>query len=369
MSPDVAATVVRVELAERAYEIAIGPGVLASCGAALGSAGARRAVIIADAGVLSTHADAVDASLRHAGIETMTIPVQRGEASKSVTEAARLWEALATANVDRATHVVAVGGGVVGDLAGFIAATFARGLPVWQVPTTLVAQVDSAIGGKTGINLHGGKNLVGAFWQPRGVLVDTKTLATLPEREYVSGLAEVVKYGMILDAALFETLERRAVEILAREPTDVEAIVVRSATLKASVVSRDEHEQTGLRAILNYGHTFGHAYENATGYGTLLHGEAVAIGMTDAAELAVRLGRIPAELARRQDALLTALRLPVRLPSGPRPSPGELVALMARDKKTLHGKLRFILSKQLGEVELVEGIDPSVVLDVLARIP
>ena len=369
MSPDVAATVVRVELADRSYEIAIGPGVLASCGAALGSAGARRAVIIADTGVLATHADAVDASLRHAGIETMTIPVQRGEASKSVTEAARLWEALAAANVDRATHVVAVGGGVVGDLAGFIAATFARGLTVWQVPTTLVAQVDSAIGGKTGINLHGGKNLVGAFWQPRGVLVDTKTLATLPEREYVSGLAEVVKYGMILDAALFETLERRAVEILAREPTDVEAIVVRSATLKASVVSRDEHEQTGLRAILNYGHTFGHAYENATGYGTLLHGEAVAIGLSDAAELAVRLGRIPAEIARRQNALLTALHLPVRLPSGPRPSPQELVALMARDKKTLHGRLRFILSKQLGEVELVEGIEPSVVLDVLARIP
>ncbi|RLS83289.1 MAG: 3-dehydroquinate synthase [Planctomycetota bacterium] len=364
-----AATVVRVELAERAYEIAIGPGVLASCGAALGSAGARRAVIIADAGVLSTHADAVDASLRHAGIETMTIPVQRGEASKSVTEAARLWEALATANVDRATHVVAVGGGVVGDLAGFIAATFARGLPVWQVPTTLVAQVDSAIGGKTGINLHGGKNLVGAFWQPRGVLADTRTLATLPEREYVSGLAEVVKYGMILDAALFERLELRATEILAREPADVEAIVVRSATLKASVVSRDEHERTGLRAILNYGHTFGHAYENAVGYGTLLHGEAVAIGMTDAAELAVRLGRIPAEIARRQNALLTALHLPVRLPSGPRPSPQELVALMARDKKTLHGRLRFILSKQLGEVELVEGIEPSVVLDVLARIP
>lgn len=369
MSPDVAATVVRVELAERAYEIVIGPGALASCGAVLGSAGARRAVIIADTGVLATHADAVDASLRHAGIKTMTIPVQRGEASKSVTEAARLWEALAAANVDRATHVVAVGGGVVGDLAGFIAATFARGLPVWQVPTTLVAQVDSAIGGKTGINLHGGKNLVGAFWQPRGVLADTKTLATLPEREYVSGLAEVVKYGMILDAALFERLERRAAEILAREPADVEAIVIRSATLKASVVSRDEHEQTGLRAILNYGHTFGHAYENAIGYGTLLHGEAVAIGMTDAAELALRLGRIPAELARRQNALLTALHLPVRLPSGPKPSPEQLVALMARDKKTLHGRLRFILSKQLGEVELVEGIEPSVVLEVLARIP
>ena len=363
-----ALTVVPVELAERSYEITIGPGVLASSGSALKGAGARRAVIIADNGVLATHAAAIDGSLRHAGISTLTIPVPRGEASKSVSEAARLWEALAAANVDRGTHIVAVGGGVVGDLAGFVAASFARGLPVWQVPTTLVAQVDSAIGGKTGINLHGGKNLVGAFWQPRGVLADTETLATLPPREYISGLAEVVKYGMILDRQFLERLESRAGAILAREPADVEAIVVRSASLKASVVSRDEHEQTGLRAILNYGHTFAHAYENALGYGTLLHGEAVAIGMADAAELAVRLGRIPAEIARRQDALLTALHLPVRLPSGPRPSPEELVALMARDKKTLHGKLRFILSKQLGEVELVEGIDPSVVLDVLARI-
>ena len=362
-------TVVRVDLAERSYEIAIGPGVLASAGAALRSAGARRGVIIADTGVLATHADTVDGSLRHAGIETLTIPVQRGEGSKSVTEAARLWEALAAANVDRGTHVVAIGGGVVGDLAGFVAATFARGLAVWQVPTTLVAQVDSAIGGKTGINLHGGKNLVGAFWQPRGVLADTETLATLPEREYVSGLAEVVKYGMILDAPLFGHLEDRAAAILAREPIDIEAIVTRSAALKASVVSRDEHERSGLRAILNYGHTFAHAYENALGYGTLLHGEAVAIGMADAAELAVRLGRIPAELAQRQDALLTALHLPIRLPPGPRPSPQELVALMARDKKTLHGRLRFILSKRLGEVELIEGIDPSVVLDVLARMP
>ena len=362
-----AATVIRVDLDARAYEITVGPGVTASCGTVLGAAGARRAVIIADTGVLATHADAVDAALRHAGIETMTIPVPRGEASKSVAEAARLWEALAAANVDRGTHVVAVGGGVVGDLAGFVAATFARGLAVWQVPTTLVAQVDSAIGGKTGINLHGGKNLVGAFWQPRGVLVDTLTLATLPEREYVSGLAEVVKYGMILDASLFERLQRRATEILAREPADIEAIVVRSAALKAAVVSRDEHERTGLRAILNYGHTFGHAYENALGYGTLLHGEAVAIGMTDAAELAVRLGRIPAELARRQDALLAALQLPVRLPTGPRPAAGDLVALMARDKKTLHGRLRFILPTRLGEVELVDGIDPSLVLEVLSR--
>jgi 3-dehydroquinate synthase len=363
----VARTVVRVDLGERSYEIAIGPGVLASAGDALRTAGARRAVIIADTAVLPTHADAVSGSLRHAGIDSLTIPVQRGEGSKSATEAARLWEALAASEVDRGTHVVAIGGGVVGDLAGFVAATFARGLAVWQVPTTLVAQVDSAIGGKTGINLHGGKNLVGAFWQPRGVLADTETLATLPEREYVSGLAEVVKYGMILDAPFFGRLEARASAILAREPSDLEAIVTRSAMLKAAVVSRDEHEKSGLRAILNYGHTFGHAYENATGYGTLLHGEAVAIGMTDAAELAVRLDRISPALAERQDALLAALRLPTRLPPDHAPSPDELVALMARDKKTLHGRLRFILPTRLGEVELVEGIEPAIIRDVLSR--
>ncbi len=363
-----AACIVRVELADRSYEIAIGPGMLASAGHALREAGCRRGVIIADTGVLATHAATVEGSLRHAGLETLMLPVHRGEASKSVSEAERLWEAMAEAAVDRGTHVIAVGGGVVGDLAGFVAATFARGLPVWQVPTTLVAQVDSAIGGKTGINLRAGKNLVGAFWQPRGVIADIDTLRTLPEREYVSGMAEVAKYGMILDELLFERLESRAGAILARDPVELGAIVRRSAELKASVVSRDEHERTGLRAILNYGHTFGHAYENAVGYGTLLHGEAVAIGMADAAELAVRIGRIPADLALRQDALLTALHLPTRLPPGPKPSPEDLVALMARDKKTLHGRLRFILPTRLGEVELVDGIDSSVVLDVLNRL-
>ena len=177
-----------------------------------------------------------------------------------------------------------------------------------------------------------------------------------------------MKYGVILDPEFFAWLEDHAASLLARQGPELAYAVERSAALKAGVVEQDERETFGLRAVLNYGHTFAHAYETATGYGTLLHGEAVAIGMADAAELAVRLGRIPAEIARRQDALLTALHLPVRLPSAPRPSPEELVALMARDKKTLHGKLRFILSKQLGEVELVEGIDPSVVLDVLARI-
>lgn len=362
-----AAETIRVELAERSYLISVGPGVLAASGSLLAEAGARRGVVVADSGVLGTHALAVADSLRHSGIEVTTIPVACGEGSKSVTEAARIWETLADAAVDRATHVLAVGGGVVGDLAGFVAATFARGLPVWQVPTTLVAQVDSAIGGKTGINLRGGKNLVGAFWQPRGVIADVDTLATLPRREFESGLAEVVKYGVILDADFFDRLESRADAIRARDPEELERIVATSAALKAAVVSRDERETTGLRAILNYGHTFGHAYETLTGYGTLLHGEAVAIGMADAAELAVRLGRVPPAFARRQDALLEALGLPTRLSAGPVPAAGEMVAVMARDKKTLHGRLRFVLPTRLGHVELVDGVDPALVTAVLER--
>ena len=362
-----AARLVRVELGERSYEVAIGPGLLASAGPRLHDAGARRAVVVADSGVLGTHAVAVADSLRHAGLAVTTIPVERGEASKSVAEAERIWESLAAAAVDRGTHLMAVGGGVVGDLAGFAAATFARGLPVWQVPTTLVAQVDSAIGGKTGINLRGGKNLVGAFWQPRGVIADTDTLATLPAREYASGLAEVVKYGVIRDAELFARLEGAAGSVVARDPREIGAIVGRCAAIKAEVVSADEHERTGARATLNYGHTFGHAYENALGYGTLLHGEAVAIGMADAAELAVRLGRVPAALARRQDRLLEALGLPTRLPAGVSAAADALLALMARDKKALDGRLRFVLPSRLGHVELVDGVPAQMVREVLAR--
>jgi 3-dehydroquinate synthase len=258
---------------------------------------------------------------------------------------------------------------VVGDLAGFVAATFARGLPVWQVPTTLVAQVDSAIGGKTGINLDAGKNLVGCFWQPRGVLADIDTLRTLPDREFRSGLAEVVKYGMILDAEFFAWLEENAEAVLAREPAALVHVVGRSAALKAHVVERDEQEKTGLRAVLNYGHTFAHAYETAAGYGKLLHGEAVAIGMARAARLAERLGRIGPELVSRQDRLLEALGLPVRVAdmAGSRKAePDELLAIMGRDKKTVGGRLRFVLPSRLGHVELVDGIELPIVRDLLS---
>jgi 3-dehydroquinate synthase len=252
---------------------------------------------------------------------------------------------------------------VVGDLAGFIAATYARGLRFFQVPTSLLAQVDSSVGGKVGLNLPGAKNMVGAFLQPLGVLIDTATLDTLPEREFRSGLGEVIKYGVILDAALFDDLEAHAAELLGRDPATLVSTIARCCQLKAGVVCRDEREESGLRAVLNYGHTFAHALETLTGYGQLLHGEAVAIGMTCAARLAERLGRVDAAFVRRQQALVEALGLPVRLP---KLEAAKILATMMHDKKVQHGRLRFVLPSRMGHVELVSDVDPAAVRAVIA---
>jgi 3-dehydroquinate synthase len=344
---------------DRSYCIQVGSGILGRLGVLLAAAGQRRAVMIVDEAVVEPHATAVVDGMEQAGLASDLLTVPAGEASKSLAEAGRLWEALAQRGVDRQTVIVAVGGGVVGDLAGFVAAGFARGIPCWQIPTTLVAQVDSAIGGKTGINLAAGKNLVGAFWQPQGVLADIDTLATLPGREFTSGLAEVVKYGMILDAEFFAWLESNTTAIVAREPAAIVEVVHRSAALKAYVVERDERELTGLRACLNYGHTFAHAFETATGYGTLLHGEAVSLGMVAAARLACALGRIDESVADRQLRLLEQLDLPVSTESLTGISDDHLLAIMARDKKTLHGQLRFVLPDRIGQVELVAGVTPE----------
>jgi 3-dehydroquinate synthase len=254
---------------------------------------------------------------------------------------------------DRKSTVVAVGGGVVGDLAGFIAATFARGLDFVQVPTTLLAQVDSSVGGKVGINLPGAKNMVGCFWQPRGVLIDVDVLQSLPEREFSAGMAEVVKYGVIQDAEFFGFLERHVDAINARDAAVLTQIVERCCRLKADVVEQDERELTGVRAILNYGHTFCHALEAATGYETLLHGEGVAIGMLCASRLAERLGRIDATLTKRQKDLLESFGLPTALPEV---SHEELIELMYHDKKVERGKLRFVLPSRLGHVEVVRDV-------------
>jgi 3-dehydroquinate synthase len=355
------------DAADRSYDIHCGAGLLPEAGRLLRAAGAGRAVVVADAAVADTHAAEVAAALTAAGLAVHRLTVASGEASKSLATVGRLWDEMAGLAVDRGTHVVAVGGGVVGDLAGFAAASFGRGLALWHVPTTLVAQVDSGIGGKTGINLAAGKNLVGAFWQPRGVIADIETLATLPDREFISGLAEVMKYGVIFDEPFFGWLESRAEALLAREPASLTEAVERSAAFKAGVVERDEREISGERAALNYGHTFAHAYETVTGYGTLLHGEAVAIGMARAARLAAALGRIGPDTVARQDRLLERLMLPVTAGALGPAAVERLLEVMARDKKAAAGRLRFVLPSRIGHVELVADVEQSVVERVLAE--
>jgi 3-dehydroquinate synthase len=266
---------------------------------------------------------------------------------------------------DRRTVVVAVGGGVVGDAAGFAAATYARGLPFVQIPTTLLAHVDSSVGGKVGINHPQGKNLIGAFHQPLGVFIDTATLDTLPDRDYRCGLAEVVKYGVILDGEFFEYLESHLDGLNRRVPDILRHVIARSCRLKADVVEKDEYEVTGLRALLNYGHTFAHAYEALTGYGDLLHGEAVAIGMIHASRLAERLGRIDPSVTQRQLDLLNAIHLPTRLPETCCLEVDSVLDRMRLDKKSLGGTVRFVLPIRIGQVELVETVPVDDVRAVL----
>ena len=363
-----APTLLRVALAERSYDIEIGTACLDRLGAFVAQRlPYRHAMVITDENVVQPHAEAAVASLsqpvggRSPQVELLV--VEAGEASKQTATALWLWEQLLQRKADRKTVVVAVGGGVIGDLAGFVAATFARGIPFVQVPTTLLAQVDSSVGGKVGINLPGAKNMVGAFWQPRGVLIDTAVLATLPDREYRAGLAEVVKYGVILDAQFFEFLENNVAGLNARDDAVLQHAILRSCQLKAEVVSQDEREETGLRAVLNYGHTFCHAIETLTGYGEYLHGEAVAIGMVCASQLAERLGRVPAELTQRQHHLLRALHLPTDLPPL---DPQAMLDVMARDKKAEQGQLRFVLPTRLGHVETVRDVPTRDVLAVIA---
>ncbi len=356
-------TVVEVPLAERKYTIEIGTGNLPEAGRFVDERlSPAHVVLVTDENVVEPHGQAVANSLaEHADVDILA--VEPGESTKSIATADVLWQKLLDVGADRRTAVVAVGGGVVGDLAGFVAATFARGLPFVQIPTTLLAQVDSSVGGKVGVNLPGAKNMVGAFWQPRGVLIDTAVLTTLPGREYRAGLAEVVKYGVILDADFFTYLEDHAAELCERDHEVLRHIVARSCQLKADVVASDEREETGLRAVLNYGHTFCHAFETLTGYGQLLHGEAVSIGMMCAARLAERLGRIDATFVARQLALLTALELPTQMPLL---DADEVIAVMRRDKKAAEGRLRFVLPTRLGHVELVGGVPEAQVRDALA---
>jgi 3-dehydroquinate synthase len=363
---------VYVNLADRGYDIHIGRDLLSSVAelaapwleARFGPSTNRSALIVTDGNVAEL-ASRVERSLTDSGWRTATFSIPAGEPSKSIEVASRGWDRLVEFAADRRTVVFAVGGGVVGDAAGFIAATFVRGLPFIQVPTTLLAMVDSSVGGKVGINHPRAKNLIGAFHQPLGVVIDTATLSTLPEREYRAGMAEVIKYGVILDDAFFAFLEENAEALNRREPDPLRVAISRSCELKAQVVEEDEFETTGLRAVLNYGHTFAHAFEALCGYGELLHGEAVAIGMVFASRLAEKLGRIEAEVTRRQVQLLEKVGLPVALPQPETIRIDDVLDRMKLDKKTVGGTLRFVLPTRLGEVELVSGVPEPEVREVL----
>jgi 3-dehydroquinate synthase len=332
-----------------AYPIRIGSGLIPSTGEQLRALGLAGSIaLVQDSAVAPLYGSAVCASLEAAGYRVHPITVPSGEASKSLDQLSALYLAFSGANLDRGSAVVTLGGGVVGDLGGFAAASYLRGIAFVQDPTTLLAQVDASVGGKTGIDLPAGKNLVGAFHQPRLVLVDLETLATLPEREYVAGLAEVVKYGIIYDARFFEFLEMNQEAIRSHQPDVLEAVIERCCEIKAEVVGEDERE-SGLRAILNYGHTIGHAVETVAGYGAYLHGEAIAIGMRGANWLSEQAMGLKAEESARIQGLLSSLGLPLRTAQ---PLPEEdLIQTMLRDKKARSGELRFVLAAEIGRVE------------------
>jgi 3-dehydroquinate synthase len=340
----------RVNLKGRPYDIFVGSDLLRQSGKMIARLGlGRRVGLVTHPTLAEMHgyAPAVVDSLRKTGHEVSLVTVPPGEESKSLDQAAWLCRELVRVGLDRGSAIIALGGGVVGDLAGFVAATLFRGIAFINLPTTLLAQVDSSVGGKTGVNLPEGKNLVGTFYQPRLVLADVLTLKTLSEREFRSGLAEVVKHAMIADAELFALLEREANRILARDPDLLQTIVARNCAIKTRVVERDERE-AGLRAVLNFGHTVGHAVEAALGYGVVTHGEAVAYGMLVAASLSVRRGVCPPKDAARLEALLRRFAL---VP-GSVPSPELLEKYLVRDKKVRDGVVQFVLTPGVGNVTL-----------------
>jgi len=352
-------TTVQVSLPRTPYDILISEGILSSCGALIHAAfGEKRCAIITDSNVAPLYANTLERTFADAGIHVVrTLTVPAGETSKSLSQAESLCNALVGAGLDRSSFLVALGGGVVGDLTGFVAAIYYRGIPFCQIPTTLLAQVDSSVGGKTGVNIAAGKNLVGSFHQPRLVIADTATLATLPYREFAEGMAEIIKHGAIADPSLVDeavTLSRR----------DRETLVARNVAIKAEIVVNDEYEMRGRRVFLNFGHTIGHALELLAGYGSLLHGEAVALGMVAALELSVaRVG-----LSRNEaDRVLAALRdagLPTRFPTDI--DPDALIAAMASDKKFAAGKRNFVLLERLGKPVLCDTVTDTNIKAALA---
>jgi 3-dehydroquinate synthase len=353
---------VAVDLAARSYQILVGRGALAQIGPTLaGRRVGRKVALFSDPDVMEGHGRAVVESLRSAGFDVTEILLPRGEPAKTLEVASQGWDRLLEAGCDRTSTVVALGGGAVGDLAGFVAATYMRGISFVQAPTTLLAQVDASIGGKTAIDHPRAKNLIGAFHQPRFVLVDPAVLITLPEAEFRSGLAEVIKHGIVLDADYFADLEQCLPSLLRRDLPTLERVVAGSCRLKAHVVERDEQEAE-LRHVLNYGHTIGHALETVTRYGRYTHGEAVSLGIVAEARIAERLGIAGTETTERQVRLLRAAGLPVQSLGA---SASAIVEAMGRDKKARDGRVPFVFAPEIGAFRLVFDVPPAIVRDTL----
>ena len=339
---------VAVDLGSRSYSVHFGPLETSKLISSLELG--KKSVVITDENVGPLYAERVLESLRSANIDVSQITIAAGEKSKSLAAAENILEAMAQAGLDRSSSVIALGGGVIGDLAGFVASVYFRGIPYVHIPTTVLAQVDSSIGGKTGVNLASGKNLVGSFHQPRAVLVDVSTLETLPEREFNEGCAEIIKHAIIRDADLFErlkTFDRTNI-------VELTAIIQRNIEIKADIVSKDETETLGLRALLNFGHTIGHGIENAAGYGAMLHGEAISLGMLAAARLSLASARLPQKDLAAIEAMLVQFGLPTKLPKTI--STESILTAMGKDKKFSGGAIRFVLTSGIGDAFLSSHI-------------
>jgi 3-dehydroquinate synthase len=353
--------IIKVALGDRSYEIALGAGNLDSVGSLCLSLGlSGTAAVVSNTTVAPLYYDRVRASLEMAGYRVLLVALPDGEGFKNSATLNLIYDSLVDASLDRGSFILALGGGVIGDMAGFAAASYLRGIPFVQLPTTLLSQVDSSVGGKTGINHPKGKNLIGAFYQPRAVLIDVATLDTLPDREYVSGLGEIVKYGAVLDPEFFSFLEQNAGLLLARDKGALIHAVGRSCAIKARVVESDEREG-GVRAVLNYGHTLGHAVETLTGYTRYLHGEAVAIGMVQAARVSQSYGFCTESDRDRIESLLALLGLPLELPAFPA---GAYAEALSHDKKVRDSGLLFICNFGIGSYRMERVRDLAALLEI-----
>lgn len=356
---------IRVELDERSYGISIGSGILERIGEKFRKYEfSPKTALVSNPKVFGLYGEAVVNSLRGEGYDVSTILIPDGEEYKDFLWAYHILSELLKVGLDRKSAILALGGGVIGDITGFAASTYMRGIAYMQLPTTLLAQVDSSVGGKTGVNHYLGKNMIGTFYQPRLVWIDVDTLKTLPKKEFLAGMAEVIKYGVIWDGEFFNYLRTERERILALDPECLAYIIGCSCEIKADVVSRDEREE-GLRAILNYGHTIGHAIETVTGYRRYLHGEAVAIGMVYEAELSEKLGFLEKGKAAEIKALIESYGLPSFADTTLDPAP--MLAAMAIDKKTVAGRLRFVLPEDIGRVRIETGVEEDVIKEVIGR--